>query len=143
MSTNSSSNDQADLASQVEAVKNNVIDEKTVKMYLRGISRYLVWLYQNKRSPLSDELLEVVGNYEEAYLEHNEAGVGSLKDGVLQFMRENTTVSPIQYDLHAADDFEKFLMSFLTARNGGKPGQSVYDSMRSSLFHFIVDMGAL
>ncbi|KAG6976072.1 hypothetical protein JG688_00001707 [Phytophthora aleatoria] len=89
----------------------------------------------NKRSLLSDELLEVVGNNEEAYLEHNEAGVGSLKkDAVFQFMRENTTVPPIQYDLHAADDFEKVLMS-LTARNGGKPGQSVYDSMRSSLFH--------
>ncbi|KAF1777456.1 hypothetical protein GQ600_17088 [Phytophthora cactorum] len=113
MSTNSDSNDQADLASQVEADKNNVIGEKTV--YLRGISRYLVWLYQNKRSLLSDELLEVVGNNEEAYLVQNEAGVGSLKkDAVLQFMRENTT---------------------LTARNEGKPGQSVYDSMRSILFH--------
>ncbi|KAF1787992.1 hypothetical protein GQ600_27742 [Phytophthora cactorum] len=79
MSTNSTSNDQADLASQVEAIKNNVIGEETVKINLRGISRYL-------------------------------------------------------YDLHAADDFEKFSMS-LTARNGGKPGQSVYDAMRSSLFH--------
>ncbi|KAG6951047.1 hypothetical protein JG688_00013906, partial [Phytophthora aleatoria] len=77
MNTNSTSNDQADLASQVEAVKYNVIGQKTVKMYLRGISRYL-------------------------------------------------------HDLHAADDFEKFLMS-LTARNGGKSGQSVYDSMRLSL----------
>ncbi|KAG6965523.1 hypothetical protein JG688_00007147, partial [Phytophthora aleatoria] len=35
--------------------------------------------YQNKRSLLSDELLEVVGNNEGAYLEHNEASVGSLK----------------------------------------------------------------
>ncbi|KAG2769607.1 hypothetical protein PC129_g2963 [Phytophthora cactorum] len=42
MSISSTSND---LASQVEAVKNNVIGEKTVKMYLRGISRYLVRLY--------------------------------------------------------------------------------------------------
>ncbi|KAG3058467.1 hypothetical protein PI124_g23315 [Phytophthora idaei] len=57
MSTNSTSNDQADFASQVEAIKNNVIGEETVKIYLRGISRYLVWLYQNKRSLLSDELL--------------------------------------------------------------------------------------
>ncbi|KAF1782324.1 hypothetical protein GQ600_8793 [Phytophthora cactorum] len=64
---------------------------------------------------------------------HSEAGFGSLKkDAVLQFMRENTTVPPIQHDLHAADDFEKFLMS-LTARNGGKSGQPVYDSMRLSL----------
>ncbi|KAG2920364.1 hypothetical protein PC116_g18144 [Phytophthora cactorum] len=134
MSTNSTSNDQADLASQVKSVKSNVIGEKTVTMYLRGISRYMVWLFQNKRSLLSDELLEVVGNNEEAYREHKEAGVGPLKkDAVLQSMRENTTVPPIQYDLHAADDFEKFLIS-LTARNGGKPGQSVYDSMRSSLF---------
>ncbi|KAF1787860.1 hypothetical protein GQ600_12869 [Phytophthora cactorum] len=84
MSTNSTSNDQADLASQVEAVKNNVIGEKTVKMYLRGISCYLVWLYQNKSSLLSNGLLEVVGNNEEAYLEHNEAGVGSLKKDALQ-----------------------------------------------------------
>ncbi|KAG3025590.1 hypothetical protein PC123_g6819 [Phytophthora cactorum] len=99
MSTNSTSNDQANLACQVEAVKNNVIGEKTVKMYLRGISCYLVWLYQNKRSLLSDGLLEVVGNNEEAYLEHNDTGVGSLKkDAVLQFMRENSTVPPIQYD---------------------------------------------
>ncbi|KAG2767935.1 hypothetical protein PC129_g20234 [Phytophthora cactorum] len=66
MNTNSTSNDQADIASQVEAVKYNVIGQKTVKMYLRGISRYLVWLCQNKRSILSDELLEVVGNNEEA-----------------------------------------------------------------------------
>ncbi|KAG6941606.1 hypothetical protein JG687_00019549 [Phytophthora cactorum] len=57
MSTNSTSNDQADLASQVEAIKNNVIGEETVKINLRGISRYLVWFYQNKRSLLSDELL--------------------------------------------------------------------------------------
>ncbi|KAG2811361.1 hypothetical protein PC119_g16502 [Phytophthora cactorum] len=96
MSTNSTSNDQADLASQVKSVKSNVIGEKTVTMYLRGISRYMVWLFQNKRSLLSDELLEVVGNNEEAYREHKEAGVGPLKkDAVLQSMRENTTVPPI------------------------------------------------
>ncbi|KAF1787535.1 hypothetical protein GQ600_2454 [Phytophthora cactorum] len=110
MSTNSTSNDQADLASQVESVKSNVIGEKTVKMYLRGISRYLVWLYQNKRILLSDELLEVVGNNEEAYREHKEAGVGSLKkDAVLQSMRENTTV-PHPVRPSRCGRFEKFLI---------------------------------
>ncbi|KAG3126997.1 hypothetical protein PC128_g27153 [Phytophthora cactorum] len=34
MSSNITSNDQTDLASQVEATKNNAIGEKTVKMYL-------------------------------------------------------------------------------------------------------------
>ncbi|KAF1795773.1 hypothetical protein GQ600_8216 [Phytophthora cactorum] len=90
-------------------------------MYLRGISRYLVWRYQNKRSLLSDELLEVVGNNEEAYLEHNEAGVGSLKkDAVLQFMRENTT--PVM---------EESLVNLFTILCG-----QVY-------FIYNVDMGAL
>ncbi|POM59716.1 hypothetical protein PHPALM_31511 [Phytophthora palmivora] len=49
-------------------------------------------------------------------------------------MEENREVSPLNYDLHEPDDFEKFLMS-LGGRSGGKPGRSVYDSMRSSLFH--------
>jgi len=46
--------DTVDLVSEVEAVKNNVIGEKTVKMYSRGISRYMVWLYRNRRNVLSD-----------------------------------------------------------------------------------------
>ncbi|POM69448.1 Hypothetical protein PHPALM_14262 [Phytophthora palmivora] len=49
-------------------------------------------------------------------------------------MEENREVSPLNYDLHEPDDFEEFLMS-LSGRSGGKPGRSVYDSMRSSLFH--------
>ncbi|EGZ07134.1 hypothetical protein PHYSODRAFT_530973, partial [Phytophthora sojae] len=49
-------------------------------------------------------------------------------------MTENPGVPPINYDQHRADDFEQFLLS-LRNRSGDKPGQSVYDSMRSSLFH--------
>ncbi|KAG3097311.1 hypothetical protein PI124_g18528 [Phytophthora idaei] len=61
MSSNITPNDQADLAGQVEATKNNAIGEKTVKMYLRRI----VLLYQNKMNLLSDELLVAVQNNEE------------------------------------------------------------------------------
>lgn len=47
-----------DLEEQVKAVKSNVVTTKTTKMYSRGISRYLLWLYNNKRSVLSDAFLQ-------------------------------------------------------------------------------------
>ncbi|KAG6953419.1 hypothetical protein JG688_00012828 [Phytophthora aleatoria] len=73
MSSNIASNDQTDLASQVEATKNNAIGEKTVKMYLRRI--------------------------------------------VL-----------LQYDLDAADDFEKFSMLFSTII-GGQTNRYINESV--------------
>jgi hypothetical protein len=124
--------DTVDLVSEVEALKNNDIGEKTVKMYSRGISRYMVWLYRNRRNVLSDELLSAI---QEDDVGIDDVGVVTIsQDDILRFVRENATVPLINYDAHRANDFEEFLMS-LTSRSGGKPGQSVYDSMRSSLFH--------
>ncbi|POM77572.1 LOW QUALITY PROTEIN: Hypothetical protein PHPALM_5026 [Phytophthora palmivora] len=57
-------------------------------------------------------------------------------------MEENREVSPLNYDLHELDDFEELLMS-LSGRSGGKPGRSVYDSMRSSLFHLYRGYGQI
>ncbi|ETP41960.1 hypothetical protein F442_11050 [Phytophthora nicotianae P10297] len=46
-----------DLDAQIEAVKSNIIGSKTATMYLRGMSRYIAWLYTYKRNVLSGELL--------------------------------------------------------------------------------------
>ncbi|KAJ8557036.1 hypothetical protein ON010_g8929 [Phytophthora cinnamomi] len=52
--------DAEDLASQVKTVKDNVIGEKTVKMYTRGICRCVAWLYENQRSVLCDGFLDAL-----------------------------------------------------------------------------------
>ncbi|EGZ18442.1 hypothetical protein PHYSODRAFT_415190, partial [Phytophthora sojae] len=117
---------------QVQAVKHNVIGQKTVKTYVRGICRYVAWLYKNQRNVLSDACL---GALQDDDFDPNELEMTSLKQSsIADFMTENPGVSPINYDQHRADDFEQFLLS-LRNRSGYKPDQSVYDSMRSSLFH--------
>ncbi|KAF1777025.1 hypothetical protein GQ600_3675 [Phytophthora cactorum] len=117
-----------DLAWQVEAVKNIVIGEKTMKMYTRGISV----LYQHKRTVLSDELLSSLQTND-----HGETGEGVASltiAGALRYIQTKPNVYPINYALHCSNDFERFLRSF-TNKSGGKLGRSVYDFMRSSWFH--------
>ncbi|ETN24853.1 hypothetical protein PPTG_01032 [Phytophthora nicotianae INRA-310] len=121
-----------DLDAQIEAVKSNIIGSKTATMYLRGMSRYIAWLYTNKRDVLSGELLSALRD--DAF-EDDGTGYLSLKvNGVLRFIRENAKVPLIQFKQHRATDFEGLLLS-LKSRNGGKPGISVYNSFRSALFH--------
>ncbi|KAG1704038.1 hypothetical protein DVH05_006052 [Phytophthora capsici] len=133
----------SDFASQVAAVKSNVIGAKTTSMYLRGISRYLVWLYSNRRNVLSNNLLQVVEHPDNNFLDGDDSHGHTLKlDGALYFLEMNPSVPPIQYELHNASDFEQFIMS-LKSRTGEKPGQSVYDSMRSRLFHLYRRYGRL
>ncbi|ETN15675.1 hypothetical protein PPTG_06902 [Phytophthora nicotianae INRA-310] len=121
-----------DLDGQIEAVNSNIIGSKTATMYLRGMSRYIAWLYTNKRDVLSGELLSAL---RDDALEDDGTGYLSLKvNGVLRFIRENAKVPLIQFEQHRATDFEGFLLS-LKCRNGGKPGISVYNSLRSALFH--------
>ncbi|ETI55516.1 hypothetical protein F443_01795, partial [Phytophthora nicotianae P1569] len=99
-----------DFDGQIEAVNSNIIGSKTATMYLRGMSRYIAWLYTNKRDVLSGELLSAL---RDDALEDDGTGYLSLKvNGVLRFIRENAK-----------------------CRNGGKPGISVYNSLRSALFH--------
>ncbi|GMF53385.1 unnamed protein product [Phytophthora fragariaefolia] len=59
-----------DLASQVMAVKGNVIGKKTVAMYTRSICRYVARLYNNKGNVLSDSYLAAL---HEDDLEQDEA----------------------------------------------------------------------
>ncbi|GMF32552.1 unnamed protein product [Phytophthora lilii] len=122
-----------DLALQEATEKSKVIGAKTMKMYRRGISRCLVWLYQHNRNILSDDFL---GALPEEDLKENAIGILSLTiAGARRFLTQaQPKVPPINFALHQAEDFEKFLCS-LANKDGGKPGQSVYDSMRSSLFH--------
>ncbi|OWZ08349.1 hypothetical protein PHMEG_00019123, partial [Phytophthora megakarya] len=92
---------------QVRAVKDNVIGQKIASIHVRGICPYVAWFYRRKR--------------------HLHSSSGYVA-GIWNKM-------PLSYDLHEPDDFEERLM-FLRGRGGGKPGRSVYDSMRPSLFHF-------
>ncbi|KAJ8525257.1 hypothetical protein ON010_g15858 [Phytophthora cinnamomi] len=52
--------DAEDLATQVKTVKDNVIGEKTVRMYTRGIYRYVACLYENQRSVLCDGFIDAL-----------------------------------------------------------------------------------
>ncbi|GMF51240.1 unnamed protein product [Phytophthora fragariaefolia] len=89
-----------DLASQVMAVRGDVIGKKTVAMYTRLIYHYVAWLYNSKRNVSSDSYLAAL---HEDDLEQNEAGIMPLKwTSVSHFIADHPNVSPINYDLHRA-----------------------------------------
>ncbi|KAG1692307.1 hypothetical protein DVH05_025477 [Phytophthora capsici] len=48
------------LEAQIEAVKSNIIGCETAGMYLRGMSRFIAWLYTYKRKGLREELLSAL-----------------------------------------------------------------------------------